>query len=108
MKEKKLEIRVSNAEYEKVKAQAGRQGISQFVRTKLGLDGSCQDKSKDSPPEVAESPELVVRTKEPIVRTEASKKTGSKGTPNQVCRALGHSYVMDGDQMVCSRCNQKK
>jgi hypothetical protein len=106
MKEKKLEVRVSSAEYEKIKAQAGRQGISQFVRTKLGLNEDCQDKSKDSAPKAAESTESLVRTNEPIVRTKASENTRVK--PNQVCRALGHAFIMDGDKMVCSRCGQAK
>ena len=130
MKLKKLEIRVSESEYDQVKVWAGKDGISNFVRTKLGLDGELSGQNGDDvrtniQEVVEDAQKLSGQTKEiePVSGQKHQKSRGKsiaqemaedairevrqRGKPNQVCRALGHRFMMQDGRMTCERCGMQ-
>jgi hypothetical protein len=102
-------IKLNDQDHANWSAQADKEGLTltAWIRKKVNLSMESEPQKvnlkAESDQKVNLPSEMGQKVNPPIKKVNLSK-----GTPNQVCRALGHSFTMQGDQMVCSRCNQAK
>jgi antitoxin component of RelBE/YafQ-DinJ toxin-antitoxin module len=125
----RIELRIDPAERESWEQAAKENGLtlSEYVRTTVNQSVRTKPETYVQNVEPVRTKSKSVRTKEQNVRTE-SKDSGTESpelvrtvepgrmekpakkpvVSNQVCRALGHFYIVDSDRMICARCNHPK
>jgi hypothetical protein len=100
---KVIGIKLNDQDHANWSAQADKEGLTltAWIRSKVNLSMEVEPQKVNL--KVEKAPKKV------NLPSEAGQKVNpSKGTPNQVCRALGHAFIMEDGKMVCSRCNRAK
>ena len=103
---KVIGIKLNDQDHANWSAQADKEGLTltAWIRSKVNLGMEVEPKKVNLSPETDQKVNLKTEKVNPPIK----KVNPSKGTPNQVCRAVGHAFIMEGGKMVCSRCNRAK
>lgn len=102
--DRRVTIRLTQAEYAELVSEAKGVKLSEFVRQKLFKLSDNQENVR----QIAQKPKEL-SDKKPSAEPEKAgapqeSRGKSKGKPNQVCRALGHRLMMQEGKMTCERC----